>query len=162
MNSIEAKLEELGIVLPEPDAARGRYSPAARSGDQIFLAGQGPTRGPRIVHAGRVGAEVDLAAAREAALLSMVNLLAQLKRACGGDLSRVVRCLSATVYVNSAPDFFDQPAVADGATDLLAKLWGDGLLPARSAIGVFALPMNIAVEIDAVFQVSPPDEPARA
>jgi enamine deaminase RidA (YjgF/YER057c/UK114 family) len=154
MQSIEEELADLGIVLPPPDAARGRYSPAARSGSQVFLAGQGPTRDGRIVHAGRVGAEVDVAQAQAAALLSMVNLLAQLKRACDGDLSRVVRCLSATVYVSSAADFFDQPAVADGATGLLATLWGDDMLPARSAIGVFALPMNIAVEIDAVFEVS--------
>lgn len=153
MATIDSKLEQLGLVLPAADAARGRYSPAVRSGNQVFLAGQGPTRDGGIVHTGRVGAEVDLAQAQDAAQLSMLNLLAQLKRACGGDLARVVRCLSATVYVNSAPGFHNQPAVADGATDLLGKLWGDELLPARSAVGVFALPMNIAVEVDAVFEV---------
>lgn len=156
MTTIDDKLEALGLTLPAPDPARGRYSPAVRSGNQVFLAGQGPTRDGRIVHAGRVGADLDLAQARDAAQLSMLNLLAQLKRALGGDLSRVVRCLSATVYVNAAADFYQSPAVADGATDLLGRLWGDDKLPARSAIGVAALPMNIAVEVDAVFEVAMP------
>ena len=152
-SSVSERLAALGIQLPPADAPRGMYRPAVRSGSQIWLAGQGPTRGNELVYTGRIGAELDVEQGQAAARLCMINLLAQLQRACDGDLSRVVRCLSATVYVASAPGFFHQPRVADGATSLLAELWGQENLPARSAVGMFVLPMNIAVEIDAVFEV---------
>lgn len=152
--SIEARLRALAIELPAADAARGRYSPAVVSGRTIYLAGQGPTRGQEIVHTGRVGVDLELDQARDAARLSMLNLLAQLRQACQGNLDLVARPISCTVYVNSGPSFFQQPRVADGATDLLADLWGEDRLPARTAVGVFALPMNIAVEVDAVFELA--------
>lgn len=151
MQTIESRLSALGIVVPQADPARGRYRPAVRDGQRIWLAGQGPTDGQRLVCTGKLGAEVSIDDGKAAARRSMLNLLAQLRLACGGSLDQVERCLSVTVYVASATDFYAQPQVADGATGLLAQIWGEEQLPARSAVGVAVLPMNIAVEVDAVF-----------
>jgi len=153
MDTIETRLASMNILLPSADGPRGRYRPAVCNGNQIWLSGQGPIEDGRVVYTGRLGEDVTSEEGRAAARLSTINLLAQLKRACGGSLERVSRCIFLTVYVSSSVDFFSQPLVADGATELLAQLWGDDNLPARSAVGVFALPMNIPVEVDAVFEI---------
>lgn len=151
-DSIEARLGQLGLELPQAHGAMGLYSPAVTSGNLVFIAGQGAVVDGKIIHPGRVGAGVSIDQAREAARLSMLNVLAQLKRACG-DLDRVVRCVRTTVYVCSAEGFTDQPRVGDGATEVLETLFGRDRLPARTAVGVYMLPANICVEVDAVFEL---------
>lgn len=107
----------------------------------------------QLLFKGKVGAEISLEEARSAARLTMKNLLAQAKKACQGDLGLLKRCVQMTVYVQSAPDFYQQPDVANGATELLNEIWGEEFLPVRTALGVTALPMNICVEIDAIFEL---------
>ncbi len=144
-SSPEHRLQELGIELPEPHPAAGTYASWTRAGDLVFLAGQGSRH-----HLGRVGAELDLAAGREAAREAMLDLLAQTRDALGS-LDRVGRVVRVTGYVRCTEDFIDQPAVLDGATDLLVEVFGpERGRPARAAVGVASLPMGIAVEIEMV------------
>jgi len=153
MPTILARLHELGLKLPEAAAPVGSYVPYTIAGNLVFIAGQLPREDGRIVALGHVGAEVDLATAQRAAQSCALNILAQVNAACGGDLERIEQCLKLGAFIASAPDFFDQPKVANGASDLLEKLLGARGQHARSAVGVSNLPLNAAVEIDAIFAI---------
>lgn len=147
----EERLTQLGLKLPEPPKPVAAYVPCVRTGNLVFVSGQGPM-GSR-VSSGRVGAEVSVADAQEAARDTCLNGLAVL-RAEIGDLANVTRVVKLTVYVASAPGFNDQPQVANGASELLQELFGDSGRHARAAVGVAELPFNIPVEIEFVFEVA--------
>lgn len=149
----EAKLRDLGIELPSPPKPYASYRTAVRSGDLLYIAGQGPVRNGQVTVRGKVGDRVAVGEAYEAAKLSALNALA-IAREHLGSLSRVRRAVRATVYVASTPTFTDQPRVADGATDLLRELWGEEGLPARAAVGVAVLPLDIPVELELTLEVA--------
>ena len=147
----EERIAELGLELPEPTPPVAAYVPAVQTGNLVFLSGQGPVRNGSFV-TGKVGADLDVEAATEAAKLTCLSGLAALKAEIG-DLSRVARVVKLTVFVNSAPGFDKQPLVGNGASELLQEIFGDAGKHARSAVGVAELPFNIAVEVEFVFEV---------
>lgn len=147
----EERLTELGLALPEPPAPVAAYVPCVRAGSLVFVSGQGPFGG-RVVR-GRVGDDVSVEDAQEAARDTCLNGLAILKAEIG-DLAKLKRVVKLTVYVASAPGFGDQPSVANGASELLQDLFGEPGRHARAAVGVAELPFGIPVEIEFVFEVS--------
>jgi enamine deaminase RidA (YjgF/YER057c/UK114 family) len=151
--TISKRLTELGITLPQPSVPVASYVPFVVTGNLVFISGQLPMDNGQVAVTGRVGAEVDIAAAQKAARFCGLNILAQLKIACGGDLDRVVRCVKLGGFVSSAPDFYDQPKVVNGASELMEQVFGDVGKHARFAVGVGNLPRNAAVEVDAVFEI---------
>lgn len=151
---IEQRLKELGIELPEAAAPAASYVPFTVSGRTVRIAGQLPLAGGRLTLTGRLGAGPTLEAAQQAARLCAVNLLAQLKNACDGDLDRAGRCLRLGGFVASTPDFHDHHKVVNGASDLIVAAMGDAGRHARCAVGVAALPMDAAVEVDATFELA--------
>jgi enamine deaminase RidA (YjgF/YER057c/UK114 family) len=150
---IEARLKELKIELPNPVPPRWSYVPTVRTGDLLFVSGQlchwqGENR-----FIGKLGRQISLDDGKQAARLCGLNLLTQVKAALDGDLDRVVRCVKLVGFVNSMPDFTDQPLVVNGCSELMGEVFGDSGKHARSAVGVVALPSNVAVEVEAVFEV---------
>lgn len=156
MSTVDQRLDELGLTLPAPFAPVGHYLPAARVDGLVFLSGTGPVRADGTVVTGKVGHDLDLDAAREAARLTGLQLLATLAAELGS-LDRVRRVVKVFGMVNGAPGFTQAPQVIDGCSDLLIEVLGDAGWGARSAIGVAELPFGIAVEIEAVVQVVPDD-----
>jgi enamine deaminase RidA (YjgF/YER057c/UK114 family) len=152
-SSIDKKLADLGITLPPPGAPAGNYVPFVVVGDLAFMAGQVAREAGKMKFTGKVGKGVSIEQGQEAARLCAVNLLAQLKEACGGDLDRVERCVRLGGFVNSPPDFYDHPKVVNGASDLMVAVFGERGQHARTAVGVSALPLDSAVEVEAVFQL---------
>ena len=152
--SVEERLAALGLKLPNAPSPAANYVPYVISNGLVFIAGQAPVVDGKYQSVGRVGAEVSLEAAQAAARLCGLNVLAQVKAAAGGDWSRVKRCVRLCGYVSSAPDFFEQPKVVDGASDLMVQALGDAGKHARSALGVLALRGNVPVIIDAIFELA--------
>jgi enamine deaminase RidA (YjgF/YER057c/UK114 family) len=152
MSQVEDRLASLGVTLPQPNPPVANYVPFVRSGDLVHISGQVSVDAGGGVR-GTVGQDVDLEAAKAAARLCGINLIAQMKAACDGDLSRVVRVVKLGGFVQAGPDFFDIPQVVNGASDLMVEAFGDAGKHARSAVGVYRLPLNFAVEVDAVIQV---------
>ncbi|NWG54318.1 MAG: RidA family protein [Hydrogenophilaceae bacterium] len=156
MARIEARLKELGIVLPTPPAPVASYVPftiaAAGDGRLVHVSGQVSVDASGGVK-GKLGAPLTLEQGQTAARLCGLNLLAQLQAACGGDLDRLTRVLKLTGFVNAAPDFDPIPAVMNGCSDLMVEVFGDAGRHARSAVGVANLPLGFAVEVDGVFQI---------
>jgi enamine deaminase RidA (YjgF/YER057c/UK114 family) len=150
---IERRLSDLGIVLPEPAAPVANYVPFVLTGDLLHVSGQISIDASGGVK-GVVGVEVDLDMARRAARLCAINLIAQIRRACEGDLSRVRRIVKLGGFVQAGPEFFEIPQVVNGASDLMVEVFGEAGRHARSAVGVYRLPLNVAVEVDAVVQLS--------
>jgi enamine deaminase RidA (YjgF/YER057c/UK114 family) len=149
----EERLAELGYELPAPNPAVGTYVGAVTVGSIVFVSGHGPYRDGEFVYKGKLGREVDVPTGQEAARLTIVNLLASLKAEIG-ELDRVRRVVKLLVLVNSDPEFGEQPAVANGASDLLAEAFGpERGAHARSAIGMGALPFGISVEIEGIFEI---------
>ena len=153
MSAIGERLVELGYELPEPPEPAGNYLPAVRSGDWLWLAGVGSRRGDGSRIAGKVGADLTIEQGYTAARWCALNLLARMEAELG-DLDRVGRILKVVGFVNSAPDFYGQAQVVDGASDLFVELFGDAGRHARSAPGMAALPGNIAVIVEAVVEVA--------
>jgi enamine deaminase RidA (YjgF/YER057c/UK114 family) len=154
-SNIEKCLGEIGITLPRPGAPGGNYVPFVIVGDLVFMAGQVAREAGKMKYIGKVGREITIEDGQAAARLCALNLLAQLKVACGGDLDRVERCVRIGGFVNSLPDFFDHPKVINGASDLLVQVLGERGQHARTAVGVSSLPLDSAVEVEAVFQLKP-------
>ena len=152
MPSIEARLTDLGITLPDAPAPAANYVPFVVSGNTVYISGQISQNAAGLIK-GRLGADMDVSAGAEAAKACAISLLAQLKKACDGDLSRVVRAVKLTGFVNSTPEFTDQPKVINGASDLLAAAMGDAGRHARSAVSAAALPFGVAVEIEGIFEI---------
>jgi enamine deaminase RidA (YjgF/YER057c/UK114 family) len=156
MNAIETKLTELGITLPTPAAPVANYVPYVQTGNLVVISGQicfGLDGKIADAHKGKLGAEVDMAAGQEAARLCAINVLAQLKAALGGDLSRVTRCVRLGGFINATPSYAALPQVMNGASDLMVAVLGDAGRHARSTIGVAELPADAAVEVEAMFEV---------
>jgi enamine deaminase RidA (YjgF/YER057c/UK114 family) len=152
MSEVESRLAAAGVTLPVPVAPVANYVPFVRSGSLVHISGQVSLDASGGVK-GVVGADVDLETAQGAARLCAINLLAQIKAACEGDLDRVVRVVKLGGFVQAGPDFFDIPKVVNGASDLMVLAFGDAGRHARSAVGVYRLPLNFAVEVDAVVEV---------
>jgi enamine deaminase RidA (YjgF/YER057c/UK114 family) len=153
MSKIEARLNELGVTLPQPVAPVANYVPFVRSGNLVHISGQISLDASGGIK-GTVGVDVDLETAQAAARLCGVNLLAQMKAACDGDLDRVVRVVKLGGFVQAGPDFIDIPKVVNGCSDLMVEVLGDAGRHARSAVGVYRLPLGFAVEVDAVVEIS--------
>ena len=152
MSDVDAKLASLGVTLPEAPAPAANYVPYVISNGQVFVAGQVPRREGAFV-TGTLGKDTSLEEGQEAARLCAIAILAQLKAACGGDWSRLVRVVKLGAFVACTPEFTDQPKVANGASDFLVEVLGDRGRHARFAVGAPSLPLGVAVEIDGVFEV---------
>lgn len=150
---IEARLAELGVTLPQPVAPVANYVPAVLSGNLLHISGQLPIGPKGLSLTGTLGAGVTVEDAQGAAKLCAINILAQAK-AVVGDLDRIVRVVKLGAFVASTADFFDQPKVVNGASDFMVAALGDKGRHARSAVGVAALPLGAAVEIDAILEIA--------
>jgi enamine deaminase RidA (YjgF/YER057c/UK114 family) len=150
---IDRALENLGLSLPQAAAPVAAYVPVVEAGGLLHISGQLPFRDGKVV-TGRLGDGVSLEDGQDAARACGLMLVAQVKAALGGDLSRVKRIVKLGVFVNSTPDFTDQPKVANGASELMVALFGDAGKHARSAVGVAVLPLGAAVEVDAIVEVA--------
>ncbi|MBM3948297.1 MAG: RidA family protein [SAR202 cluster bacterium] len=154
MGVVEDKLKKLGITLPRPPSPVATYVPAVRTGNLVYLAGCGPApRADGSIPKGKLGKDLTIEQGYEAARLTGINLLARMKDGAGGDLDRVKRVVKLLSMVNSAPDFNQQPKVANGCSDLLVEVFGDKGKHARSAVGMAALPNDIPIEIEAIIEV---------
>ncbi len=151
--TIERALEDRGITLPEAAAPAANYVPYVITGNLLFLSGQLPIEGGKVAITGHLGRDVDVATGQRAAELCAINILAQAKAALGGDLERIVRLVKLNGFVASAPEFTEQHLVINGASNLLADILGERGKHARAAVGMAALPLNAAVEIDAVIEI---------
>ncbi len=151
---IDARLKELGITLPEPPAPVASYVPTVVSGNLVFVSGQVTMSAEGLKYVGKVGADISLEDGKAAARLCAVNVIAQVKAACGGDLDRVRRCVKVGVFVNAVPDFTQHPEVANGASDLFQDVFGDAGKHARAAVGPGSLPRGVAAEVEAVFEIA--------
>lgn len=150
--SIEARIAELGLTLPEPAKPVASYVSYVRSGDQVTISGQLSNDASGGIK-GTVGVDVTPEQATEAARLCGLNLIAQIKAACDGDLDRVVRIVKLGGFVQAGPDFIAIPAVINGCSDMMVEVFGDAGKHARSAVGVYKLPLGFAVEIDAIVEI---------
>lgn len=153
MSEIETRLAELGLTLPEAPAPAANYVPFVQTGNLVFVSGQISRDNAGLI-TGKLGADLDLAAGQAAARACALALLAQVRAACGGDLGRVRRVVKLGGFVNSTPDFTQQPQVINGASDLLVAVLGDAGRHARAAVSAPSLPLGVAVEIDAVFEIA--------
>ena len=152
MSKVEDRLAAAGVTLPQPNAPVANYVPYVRAGDLVHISGQVSLDASGGIR-GVVGQDVDLDTAQKGARLCALSLIAQMKAACDGDLDRVVRVVKLGGFVQAGPEFFDIPKVLNGASDLMVEAFGDAGRHARSAVGVYRLPLNFAVEVDAVVQV---------
>lgn len=152
--SIADRLNEIGISLPKPTPAAGTYSPFVISGNLVFISGQVPVGPKGLEFQGKVGDAFNSDEAKAAARLCGINILAQLSAALDGDLDRVTRCVKLGGFVNSVPEFGDHPAVMNGASDLMVEVFGDKGKHARFAVGAPSLPFDVAVEVEAVFEIA--------
>ena len=152
-SEIEERLAKLGITLPPPGPPAGSYVPFVIAGDLVFMAGQVAREAGKMKYAGKVGRDLNIEEGQAAARLCATNLLAQLKAACGGDLGRVERCVRLGGFVNCLADFVEHPKVVNGASDLMLEVFGERGQHARTAVGVSSLPLDSAVEIEAIFQL---------
>jgi len=150
--SIEAKLESLGVTLPDAPAPAANYVPYVQIGDMVYVSGQISNDENGLI-LGKLGDNMDVEAGAAAARRCAINLLAQVKAACGGDLDRLVRVVKLTGFVNSTADFTAQPQVINGASDFMVEALGDAGRHSRSAVSAAALPLGVAVEIEGFFQV---------
>lgn len=152
-SDIEARLASRGITLPDAPAPAANYLPFVQIGDIVYVSGQISQNADGLI-LGKLGDTMDAAAGAAAAQACAIGLLAQVRAACGGDLTRLVRAVKLTGFVNSTPDFTEQPQVINGASDFLVDVMGDAGRHARSAVSAAALPLGVAVEIEGIFQVA--------
>jgi enamine deaminase RidA (YjgF/YER057c/UK114 family) len=153
VSTVEQRLAELGLTLPEVAAPLAAYVPAVRTGDHVYTSGQLPLVKGELAATGKVGAEIDPEQARELARICALNALAAVKSVVG-DLSRIVRVVKVVGFVASAPGFTGQPQVVNGASELLADVLGEAGRHARSAVGVAVLPLDAPVEVELIAEIS--------
>lgn len=149
--SIAEKLESLGVTLPDAPAPAANYVPFVRVGNIVYVSGQ-ISKGDEMI-TGKLGADMDVEAGAAAARVCAINLLAQVKAACGGDIEKLVRVIKLTGFVNSTADFTAQPQVVNGASDFLVEALGEAGRHSRSAVSAASLPLGVAVEIEGIFEV---------
>ena len=152
MGDIDNKLQSLGYNIPTPATPAANYVPFCISGNLIFISGQLPIKDGAISYQGKVGEDLPMADAVEAAKLCAINIIAQAKAALDGDLDRVVRIVKLGGFVNATPDFVDHPKVINGASDLFVAVFGDKGRHSRFAMGAGSLPLGVSVEIEAVVE----------
>ena len=151
--SIETRLIELGVSLPDAPAPAANYVPFVQTGDIVYISGQISANSDGMI-VGKLGADMSVEEGAAAAKTCAISLLAQLKAACGGDIDRLVRVVKLTGFVNSTAEFGDQPKVINGASDFLVEALGDAGKHARSAVSAASLPFGVAVEIEGIFQIT--------
>ncbi|MEM6577968.1 MAG: RidA family protein [Pseudomonadota bacterium] len=152
MGIFETKLAGMGVTLPDAPAPAANYVPYVQVGNLVFVSGQIPKDGDRLL-TGKLGLDMETAEGAAAAKVCAIALLAQVKAACGGDLDRLTRVVKLTGFVNSTPDYGEQPAVINGASDFLGEALGDAGRHSRSAVSAASLPFGVAVEIEGIFEV---------
>jgi enamine deaminase RidA (YjgF/YER057c/UK114 family) len=150
---IETRLAELGLTLPDAPAPAANYVPYVISGNTVYVSGQ-VSMGPDGFITGKLGADLSVEEGAAAARACALSLLAQVRAACGGDLSRLTRVVKLTGFVNGTPEFTDQPKVINGASDTLVEILGEAGRHARSAVSAGGLPFNVAVEIEGIFEIA--------
>ena len=150
---IDARLAELGITIPEAAAPVANYVGHVVSGNIVFVSGQVTIVDGQLQYIGKLGDSISLDDGYQAARLCAINIIAQLKAACGGDLDRVKRVVRLGGCVNSTPDFKDQPKVINGASDLMVEVFGDKGKHSRAAVSAGALPSGVAVEVDCIAEI---------
>jgi enamine deaminase RidA (YjgF/YER057c/UK114 family) len=150
--TIDARLAALGLTLPAAPAPAANYVPFVISGSMLYVSGQISQDDGGLIK-GRLGADMDVAAGAAAARRCALSLMAQARAACGGDLDRVARVVKLVGFVSSTPEFTDQPKVINGASDLMVEVFGEAGRHARSAVSAASLPLGVAVEIEAIFEL---------
>ncbi|MCU0817061.1 MAG: RidA family protein [Cypionkella sp.] len=153
MSRIESRLAELGVTLPDAPLPAANYVPWVVSGKTVYISGQISQNAAGLIK-GRLGADMTVEQGAEAARCCAISILAQLKAATGGQIDRMARLVKLTGFVNSTPDFTDQPKVINGASDFLVAVLGDQGRHARSAVSAASLPLGVAVEIEAIFELA--------
>jgi len=153
MGNVDARLKDLGIEIPLPAVPVANYVGFVKTGNLVFTAGQVPLRDGKFQYQGIVGADVTVDDAIEAAKICAINIIAQVKSACDGDLDKVKRVVKLVGFVNGVPGFTDQPKVINGASDMMVAVFGEAGKHARSAVGAGSLPLNVSVEIEAVVEI---------
>jgi enamine deaminase RidA (YjgF/YER057c/UK114 family) len=153
MGLIDKRLAELGIVLPTPAQPVATYVPWVRTGNLVYISGQGAMKDGKLQYTGRVGDTVSLEDAIASARLTGINIITHLRDACGGDLDRVKRVVKLLGLVNCTPTFGDHPKVINGASDLMVEVFGDKGRHARSAVGAPSLPFGLSVEVEAIVEI---------
>ena len=148
------KLKELKINLPEAKAPVGNYVATKVSGKMLFISGQISIDETGQLIKGKVGKDLDTDAGYNAAKRCALSIIAQVKKACGNDLSKVKSCVKLTGFVNSTDEFIDQPKVINGASDLIASVFGDSGMHTRAAVSTNSLPLGVSVEVDAIFELN--------
>ena len=151
--SIAQRLAELGVTLPDAPAPAANYVPWVRTGSTLYVSGQISMRDGAMI-TGKLGDGMSAEEGAEAARACAISLLAQVRAACGGDIERLRRVVKLTGFVNSTPDFGDQPKVINGASDFLVEVLGDAGRHARSAVSAASLPFGVAVEIEGIFEIA--------
>lgn len=152
-SKIDARLAELGVMLPVPAVPVANYVPTTRAGSLLVVSGQIPMRDGKVAFTGKLGDVATAEQGREAARICFINVLAQVKAALDGDLDRVVRLLRLGGFASCAPDFTGMAACMNGASDLAVEVFGDAGKHARSTIGVAVLPADATFEVEALFEV---------
>ncbi len=151
---VEARLKTKGVELPVAPAPAANYVPFVVSGSLLFVSGQVPVENGRLAFIGTLGRDFGVEQGQAAARLCAVNILAQAKAALGGDLDRIKRCVRLGGFVRSTDDFTGQPEVVNGASDLMVEAFGEAGKHARAAVGTNALPRGVAVEVEAIFEIT--------
>jgi enamine deaminase RidA (YjgF/YER057c/UK114 family) len=151
--SYEDNIKKLDIILPEAKAPAGNYVATKISGKMLFISGQISINENGELIKGKVGKDLDTDAAYNAAKRCALSIITQVKKACNGDLSKVKSCIKLTGFVNSTDDFTDQPKVINGASDLIASIFGDAGMHTRAAVSTNSLPLGVSVEVDAIFEL---------
>ena len=154
MSLIEDKLKKFNIVLPEPKAPVGAYVATKIVGNLLFISGQVSIDKSAKLIIGKIGKDLNLEEGYEAAKRCGLSIVAHVKNACGGDLDKIKSCVKLTGYVNSTDDFIDQPKIINGASDIIAKIFDKKGEHTRAAVSVNSLPLGVAVEVDAIFEIN--------
>ena len=152
--NFEEKINELKIKLPEAKAPVGSYMATKIIGKLLFISGQISIDENGELIKGKVGKDLDTDEAYQAAKRCGLSIVSQVKKACGGDLSKIKSCIKLTGFVNSTNDFIDQPKVINGASDLVASIFGDAGMHTRAAVSTNSLPLGVSVEVDAIFELN--------
>ncbi len=154
MSLIEDKLKKLNIILPEPKAPVGAYVATKIVGNLLFISGQVSIDKNTKLITGKIGKDLNLDEGYAAAQRCGLSIVAHVKKACGGDLDKIKTCVKLTGYVNSTDDFKDQPKIINGASDIIAKIFDEKGEHTRAAVSVNSLPLGVAVEVDAIFEIN--------
>lgn len=151
---VDKRLADLGVTIPTPAAPVANYVGYVTAGNMVYVSGQVTLKDGKFEYIGKLGKEVTIEQGQDAAKLCAINIIAQLKAACGGDLDRVKRIVKLGGFVNSTPEFTDQPKVINGASDFMVAVFGDKGRHARAAVSAGSLPLGVAVEIDCVAEIA--------